>query len=160
MILAAKAYYPFLNTAFLFSLVVTLLLTYAVVPYGKRRPVGKKLTWGESMLGAAYVFFVCFLAYGVVPHHFLIHAGGELGWRKDKLLFGPGGILKPRSLGGWNPITLQYEAIQDTIAVLIYVVLLALQIYMWYWWQNRGKAKKSIGELATSSFGRPLVKKG
>jgi hypothetical protein len=159
MILAAKAYYPFLNTAFIFSTILTLLLIFAIVPYGKRRPVGKPLTWGEAMVGSAYAFFVMFMAYGVVPHHWLTHAGNELNWRKDKFLFGPGGILKPRSAGGWNPITLQYEAIQDIIAVLIYVVLLGVQIWVWMWWQNRGKATKSAGELVTSTFGRPLVKK-
>jgi hypothetical protein len=31
---------------------------------------------------------------------------------------------------------------------------------MWVEWQNRGKAKKSAGQLMTSTFGRPLVKKG
>jgi Na+-driven multidrug efflux pump len=159
MILAAKTYYPFLNTAFLFSLFLTLALMQLARMYGKRRPAGKRFTWGEAMLGSLYVYFVCFLAYGVVPHHWLNHATGEVGWRKDKFLWGPGGILKPRSAGGWNPITLQYAAVSDIVATLIYIVFLGLQIFVWIEWQNRGKAKKSAGELMTSTFGRPLVKK-
>jgi hypothetical protein len=157
---AAKAYYPFLNAAFLWSLLATVLMTLAVIPFGKRRPAGKRLSWGEAMVASCYVYFICFMAYGVVPHQWLTHAGNELGWRKDKFLWGPGGILKPTSAGGWNPITLQYEALQDIIATLIYVGFLGLQIFMWIWWQNRHKPKKAAGELATSTFGRPLVKKG
>lgn len=159
MILAAKVVYPFLNTAFIFTTIVTFAMIFAVFPYGKRRPVDKPLTWGDSMLGSMYVFFVAFMAYGVVPHQWLTHAGNELGWRKDKFLFGPGGILKPTSAGGWNPITLQYEAIQDIIAVVIYGIFLGLHIYMWIWWQNRGKVKPA-GELTSSTFGRPLAKRG
>jgi hypothetical protein len=154
----ARYYIPFLNVAFLFSLAVTILLTLAIIPFAKRRPAGKKLTWGEAMAGSAYVYFVLFLAYGVVPHQFLTHAGNELGWRKDKLLFGPGAILKPKSLGGFFPFQVSYEAIQDIIATVIYIVLLGVQIGLWVWWQNRNKPKAAKA-IATSSFGRPLVKK-
>ena len=49
------------------------------------------------------------------------------GWSKDKLIFGPGGILKPESAGGWNPITLQYEAVRDTIVVLLHALFFGLQ---------------------------------
>jgi hypothetical protein len=157
--LAAKVVYPFLNTAFLSSLAVTMVMIFAIIPFGKRRPAGKPLSWGESMVASVYVYFVCFMAYGVVPHQWLTHAGNELGWRTDKFFWGPGGILKPRSAGGWNPITLQYAAIQDVVAVLIYAVFLGLHVFMWMWWQNRHKSKKGAGELVTSTFGRPLVKK-
>jgi hypothetical protein len=43
--------------------------------------------------------------------------------------------------------------------VLIYAFFLGLQIYMWHYWQSRGK-KKTVPELPASSYGRPLVKKG
>jgi hypothetical protein len=94
-----------------------------------------------------------------VPHQFLTHAGNELGWRKDKLLFGPGALLKPKSMGGWFPFQISYEALQDVLAAGIYIIFLGIQIYMWIWWQNRNKPKaaKAIG---VSSFGRPLVRKG
>jgi protein-S-isoprenylcysteine O-methyltransferase Ste14 len=154
----ARYYIPFLNVAFLFSLTVTIVLTLAIIPFAKRRPAGKKLSWGEAMAGSAYVYFVLFMAYGVVPHQFLTHAGNELSWRSDKLLLGPAGVLKPKSLGGFFPFQVSYAAIQDIIATVIYIVFLGLQIWLWVWWQNRNKPKAAKA-IATSSFGRPLVKK-
>jgi hypothetical protein len=159
MSMFARYYIPFLNTAFVFSFLVTALLTLAVIPYGKRRPAGKSLSWGEAMVASVYVFFVLFLAYGVVPHQLLTHMGNELGWRKDKLVFGPGDILKPKSLGGFFPFQVSYEAIQDALVAGVYVVFLGIQMYMWVWWQNRHKPKADKS-LVVSHFGRPLLKRG
>ena len=85
--------WPGMNEAFLFSFTLTVVMTLAVIPFGKRRPVGKPLTWGEAMFGSAYAFAVMFLAYGVVPHQWLTHVQNELGWRADKPLNGPWDIL-------------------------------------------------------------------
>ena len=52
--------WPGVNQAFLFSFVFTTLLSVVVVPIGKRRKFDRKATWGEAMLGAAYVFAVLF----------------------------------------------------------------------------------------------------
>ena len=41
----------------------------------------------------------------------------NLGWDRTNIIYGPGGILKPQVLGGWNPITLQYEAARDIVVV-------------------------------------------
>ena len=41
----------------------------------------------------------------------------------------------------------------------IYIVFLGLQIGVWVWWQKRGQAKPGAKAL-TSSYGRPLVKRG
>ena len=54
-------------------------------------------------------------------------------------MYGPGDILKPQSLGGWNPITLQYEAIRDIVVVIIHVYFFGLLIFIWMWWQKRGQ---------------------
>ena len=156
----ARYYIPFLNVAFVFSLLVTIALTLVLIPLAKRRPLGTPMSWGEAMAASVYAFFVMFLAYGVVPHQFLTHAGNELGWRKDKLIFGPFEILKPQALGGKFPFTISYEALQDSLAAGIYIVFLALHIWIWVWWQKRGKAAKAAAAItATSNFGRPLVKK-
>ena len=149
--------WPGMNQAFIVSFVATLVLSLAINPYGKRRPVDKPLLWGDALLGATYMFGLLFLAFGVVPHQWIDHADKDLGWSRDKLIFGPGGILKPESAGGWNPITLQYEAVRDIIVVLIHVVFFGLYIYLAVWWQKRGEVKPK--ELPTSTYGRPLVKK-
>ena len=146
-----------MNVAFLVSFFASIGLTLAVIPYGKRRPVGKPLSWGEAMLAATYAFAVMFLAFGVVPHQWIDHADRNLGWSRDRLVLGPGQILKPQALGGWMPLTLQYEAIRDTVVVLLHALYFGLIIFIWAWWQKRGQVKTA--EIEVPSFGRPLVNK-
>ena len=137
--------------AFLVSLVATLGLAGLAMAYRSRRPVGTPLTWGEAMAAAVVIFFVIFLAYGVVPHQWLAWADNELGWRKDRIAMGPGDILD-KAL----PFTVTYQTIRDIIAAGIYIVFLGAQIALWAAWQNRGKRKPK--EIETSAFGRPLVR--
>jgi hypothetical protein len=157
MIAIAPLEWPGMNQAFLVALAATLVLSLAIIPFGKRRPVGAPFSWGEAMLGSTYLFGVLFLAFGILPHQFIDHADKDLGWSRDKLLFGPGGILKPQSAGGWNPITLQYQAVRDIVVVVLHLVLIGMYIYLAVWWQKRGDVKPK--ELPTSTYGRPLVKK-
>ena len=149
--------WPGVNQAFLASFFGAILLSLAIIPYGKRRPLDAPFSWGEALLGSTYIFGVMFLAFGIVPHQWIDHADKNLEWTKDKFLFGPGGILKPQSAGGWNPITLQYEAVRDIVVVLIHVVFIGLFVYLAVWWQKRGDVKPK--ELPTSTYGRPLVKR-
>ena len=116
MIAIAPLEWPGMNQAFLTALIATLVLSLAIIPYGKRRSVGAPFSWGEAMLASTYIFGVLFLAFGILPHQWIDHADKDLGWSKDKIIYGPGGILKPESAGGWNPITLQYEAVRDIVA--------------------------------------------
>ena len=149
--------WPGMNQAFLFSFVLTTGLTLAVIPYGKRRAPGRPLSWGEAMIGAAYVFLILFLAFGVVPHQWIDHADKNLGWRKDKPLLGPGGILKSKANGGSFPFDISYEAVRDIVVVVIHVIYVGLFIYIGSWWQKRGQ--QAAKEIETSTYGRPLVRK-
>jgi hypothetical protein len=138
--------------AFVFSLLATVAFSAVVPWYAKRRPVGTPLTWGEAMVAALYVFFVMFVAWGIMPHQWLSYADNALQWRKDKILVGPGsGVYK------FTRFTITYEALRDVIAAGLYVVTLGGMIVLWGMWQNRGQQKPK--ELPTSSYGRPLVKK-
>jgi len=139
--------------AFVVSVLGTILSVAVIVLVAKRRPVGTPLTWGEAMVAATFVFWLMFLIYGIVPHQWLTWADNELGWRKDKILFGPGDVLDTAL-----PFTMTYEVIRDFIAVGIYGVGLAGHVGLWIWWQNRGKEKPKA--LPTSAYGRPLVKPG
>ncbi len=132
-------------------------MSLVVIPIGQRRKFDRKATWGEAMLGSAYIFLVLFLAFGVVPHQFIDHADKELGWRKDKLVYGPFNILKSDTVGGSFPITISYEAIRDIIVVVIHVFYIGLMVYLFSWWQKRGVV--TAKEVVSSSYGRPLVKK-
>ena len=149
--------WPGMNQAFIVSFVVALLLSFAIIPYGKRRPLDAPFDWGQAVLASTYIFGVLFLAFGVVPHQWISHADKNLGWSRDKLLVGWGGFLEPQSQGGWNPITLQYEAVRDTVVVLIHVVFFGVFIFLAIWWQKRGDVKPKA--LPVSTYGRPLVKK-
>ena len=157
MIAIAPLEWPGMNQGFLVSFTAAVVLTLAIVPYGKRRAVDKPLLWGDAMLGSTFLFGLLFLTYGIVPHQWIDHADKDLGWSKDNIIFGPGGILKPESAGGWNPITLQYEALRDIVVVLIHAFFFALNIFVAVWWQKRGAVKPK--ELPTSTYGRPLVRK-
>ncbi len=150
--------WPGMNQAFLFSFIFTSAMSLAVIPYSKRRPVDRKATWGEAMVGSVYVFFAMFLAFGVVPHQFIDHADKELGWRKDKLLNGPFDILQAKANGGNFPFTLSYEALRDVIVIVIHVYFIGLMIYLFAYWQKRGE-KAASKQIESSSYGRPLVKK-
>jgi hypothetical protein len=155
--LFARYFIPGLNVALLFSFLLTVAMTVAVIPLAKRRPIGTPLSWGEAMVASVYAFFVMFLAYGVVPHQWLTHAGNELNWRADRFVIGP--KLGGRHLLEYLPFVVNRQAFQDIIAAGIYIVFFALHIYVWVWWQKRGQKQSGAKEL-TSSYGRPLVKRG
>lgn len=149
----------FMNQAFLFSFILATVMALVAIPYAKRRPKGTPTSWGEAMFAATYIFGVMFIAFGVVPHQFIDHADKNLGWSKANVLYGPFDVLKPKAFGGNFPFTASYEAIRDIIVIVIHVWYFGLLIVLWGKWQKRGDGKPST-ELATSSFGRPLVKKG
>jgi hypothetical protein len=155
--LVYATHYPFLNVALITSIVLTVGLTLAVIPYGKRRPVGTPVSWGEAVFAATYVFAVLFLAYGVVPHQWLTHADNELTWRADQIFVGHSAGAQLHL--AWMPFDVTKQTVRDIVVVVIYAVFLGLQILMWSWWQNRDKAKP-VPELPTSTYGRPLVRKG
>ncbi|MGH2686521.1 MAG: hypothetical protein ACRDJP_13740 [Actinomycetota bacterium] len=138
--------------AFIASILGLALTLAVIVRYMVKRPVDEPLTWGEAMVSSTYVFFVMFLAYGIIPHQWLAWADNELKWRKDKLLLGPGDVI-----GQALPFEVSYEALRDLVAVGIYGVMLVLHVALWMIWQNRGKAKPA--ELPTSPYGRPLVRR-
>ncbi len=144
--------------AFIVSFVVTTLLSLVAIPYGRRRPAGKPLAWGEAMAASVYAFGVMFLAYGVVPHQWLTWVQNELGWRADKKLYGIGNVFKSKADGGFFPFDINWLQIGDILVTIIYGFYLGLMIYLWSWWQKRGKTA-AAPVAATSSYGRPLVRK-
>ncbi len=96
-----------------------------------------------------------FLTYGIMPHQFIDHADKNLGWSRDKFIFGPGGILKPETAGGWNPITLQYEAIRDTLVVLLHAVFFGLHMWLAVWlaeaWRRRRRRRRNSPRPPTAA---------
>jgi hypothetical protein len=151
--------WPGFNEAFLFSFFLSTGMAFAVIPYSKRRPKGTPVSWGEAMLAAVYVFGVMFLAFGVVPHQWIAHSDANLLWTKSKIIYGPFDLLKPKALGGHFPFTASYEAVRDIVVVVLHVWYFGLILFLWGVWQKRGDATPGT-EVATSTYGRPLVRKG
>ncbi len=168
--------------AFLGSFLALILLVAAVFAYGGRRPVGTPVTWGEAIMGATVIFWIFFLAYGIVPHQFLSWADGKsMNWRSDSIgiPLGPFGSLLPGktsngwfsaernvmfpdgiAFGGRGRVIITKQAIRDIIAATLYIVFLGANMKLWVAWQNRGKkaaAKAAIEPV--SAYGRPLMKK-
>jgi len=150
--------------AFVCSILILIGVVAGAMRVGRNRPVGAPLSWGEAMAAGTYAFFGMFIAYGLVPHLWLTWADSELKWRPDVLvseypIFGDFrlGFLAPMDKGGWFPVTLDMQRVRDVIVVLIYVGLLAGQMWLWGWWQKRGTRPST--ELVTSEYGRPLVKR-
>lgn len=137
--------------AFVASIIVLVLLVSFVMWYGNRRPVGTPLTWAEGMLGAVTVFAIFLLAYAIVPNQWLFWAYNQLNWRADAIAY-------KLSFFGRGTITITKAAIADTIATVIYVVMLGANIFLWAKWQKRGQ-KREVPAIETSTFGRPLVRK-
>ena len=146
--------------AFVVSFAIALLGIGAIVLYGRRRPVGAPLSWGEALAAATYVFALMFWAYGVVPHQWLVWANNELRWTPSKKIV---------TVGQWEifnapmpPFTVDAEKLRDVVVVVIYGFYLTMHVALWMLWQNRGKRaeQRAQRELAPSSYGRPLVKQG
>lgn len=154
--------------AFLTSVALLIAGVATAVAVGKRRPVGKPLTWGEGMLAGVFVFGLFLLAYAVVPNQWLLWADNELNWRPDAI----GIPMGPLPFGGKDHtlfengieffgrgrILVTKQTVRDVIVTLIYVVMLGANIALWSWWNRRGK-KKEVPVVATSTFGRPLVRR-
>ena len=150
-----------LNVAFILSMVIGLGGFFGALRYGnKRRAVGQPLSWGEAIAASTFAFALMFWCYGVVPHQWLTWTGNELSWRPDKVLVGP----KLPFTGDegmfeyFLPFTLNYENLSHIGAVVIYGLFLGLHIAAWALWQDRAKPRQPA--IATSEYGRPLVKQG
>ncbi len=127
-------------TAFLTSIVVSVLMAGAIIWEGKHRPPGTKVTWGEAMFAAMFIFFLMLMVYGVVPDRWLRYADGELKWRTDKIgiPMGPMGhflhnvlhigsatnVIAPNGVKffGRGKIKISANTIENIISTLIYGV--------------------------------------
>ncbi len=150
--------------AFVSSMIAMILMVAVCLYVGARRPLGTPVTWGEAMVGGTWVFGIMMLAYGIVPHQWLNYADNELLWRPDKLLVGisSGGVVfgnEAKDLGGTGRILINYQAIRDIVATVLYIVFLGGQMYLWSVWQKRGRKKPGDVEEARSRFGRPVLRK-
>ena len=81
------------------SIMITGLMVYGIVAYGRRRPIDRPTSWGEAMLGSAFVFMLLLMVFGVVPDRWIRLTDNEWGWSVERMLFTEGQFLDG------NPIT-------------------------------------------------------
>ena len=123
--------WPGVNMAFLLSFFGAIVLTLAVIPYGKRRPVGKPVSWGEAMLGVGLrlrrdVPRLRHRAQPVdQPRRPATSAGHGQAHRRPRRH-----PASSQADGGWFPFTLQYEAVRDIVVVIIHVIFFGLFIFI------------------------------
>lgn len=144
-------------TALLVSIVFSLIMTGAFGMWSNRRAADDHMTWGESGVLSVYLMFLLFLVFGIVPHQWLTLAENEWSFRADRI-WDAWGLITAQSQGGWFPFEITYRVLSDSFAAIIYIVYLIAMIFLWIKWQGRGDVKKA--ELPTSTYGRPLVKRG
>jgi hypothetical protein len=143
--------------AFVTASLIGVLGCVAVLVYGKRRPVGAPISWGEAMLAATFAFLMFFWWYGVIPNQWLNWADNELNWRSDAYFIQHGQGLFGMTWSWW-PIDIPKQVIRDLVVVVIYGIGLALHVALWAVWQDRSKERPK--EIPASRYGRPLVRKG
>lgn len=143
---------------------VLFLVLLTPVMVAIRRPKSKhKATWAQAMAGAILVWALMILAYGSIPHEWLTFANGHLKWDESHFL-----VRSGQEIGPFRFLNLDVDkrAISDTVATLIYVVFLTVNIYLFAAWQKRPLAKDpetttddETVVVGTSAFGRPVTAK-
>jgi len=144
--------------AFITSIVVLLLMSGVTLYVAWDRPQDARLTWGEGMVGAVWVFMILVMMFGVVPDQWIRWADTDLGWSTDTFFYQH---ANNDYLGAFIRFDIHMQAVRDVIVVIIHVVFLVALPPAVLAWQKRGPAR-SLGqprtEIPISDFGRPLVK--
>ncbi len=136
------------------SIVVTALMGWVVVAYGKRRPTDRPTTWGEAMLGAVFVFMLLLLLFGIVPDRWVRFTDNELGWSVERFLFTEGQFLTAPIT--FPPTRLDLKKVSDMVVIVEHVIAIAGLLLMWRWWQKRDQTEAPAEPV--SDFGRPLIR--
>ena len=137
------------------SIVITALMIAGVIEYGKRRPVDRQTSWGEAMLGSAFVFMLLLMVFGVVPDRWVRLTDNEWGWSVERMLFTEGQFIDGNPIT-FPPMRMDLKKVSDVVVVIQHIVALVGLPLLWLWWQKRDQ-KKVVAE-PVSDFGRPLVK--
>ena len=137
---------------------VLLLIGIGVVLVMARRPKpAEPATWAQAMVGALGVFGLMVLAYGTVPHEWIIFANSYLHWSAANYVMHKNRIIH---------FDINTQAANDAVAALIYVVTLTANVFLFSLWQKRPVRAPEADEKAepvaagTSAFGRPMTAKG
>jgi len=140
--------------------VVIFIIGLGVIGFLARRPKpAEPPTWAQAMLGALAAFALMIIAYGTIPHEWIVFANSYMRWGTAKYVF-----TKNRFIH----FNVNKQTANDGIAALIYVVMLGLNIRLFQIWQRRPVAAPASDDDATaaepqpagtSAYGRPMTAK-
>ena len=151
--------WPGVNVAFLFSFLLTTALSLVVIPYAKRRPKGTPTSWGEAMLAVdVRVLRACSSRSASSRTSGSTTPTRTSAGRKAKIVYGPFDLLKPKALGGWFPFTHPLRG-DPRHRRRGHPRLLLRPDDLPVVRSGRSVARPRSKDVATSTYGRPLVKK-
>ena len=154
--------WPGFNQALILSIVVLVALIAGAVLYGKRRPVGKPLSWGEAHArrDLRLLRHVHGLRRGPEPVARCTRRHG-LGWRTDKKVYGPGDILQAQSPRRQLPVRRSTTCRSATPSPRRSTSSSwACRSTSSSWWQTSGQGQAERRARRRPTYGRPLVRKG
>lgn len=141
----------------IWSVVLLLIGVGAIMLIARRPKSPEPPTWAQAMLGALAAFSLMLLAYGTVPHEWIVYANSYLNWGTAKYVFQRNRLIH---------FDVTKQAANDGVAALIYVVMLGLNIRLFQIWQKRpvrepepaadAEARQPAG---TSAYNRPVTAK-
>ena len=141
----------------IWSVVLLLIGVGAILAIARRPKSPEPPTWAQAMLGALAAFSLMILAYGTVPHEWIVYANSYLNWGTAKYIFQRNRIIH---------FDVTKQVANDGIAALIYVIMLGLNIKLFQVWQKRpvrepestdaGDERQPAG---TSAYNRPVTAK-
>ena len=142
---------------------VILLVGLAVIMVIMRRPKSPEPpTWAQSMLGALSVFSLMLVAYGTIPHEWIVYANSYLHWSAAAFVFQKNRFVH---------FDVNKQAANDAVAAIIYVVMLTGNVALFAMWQKRPVAQPAPDDAAgeapgaarqpsgTSAYNRPVTAK-
>jgi hypothetical protein len=142
---------------------VILLIGLAVIMVFMRRPKSPEpATWAQSMLGALGVFSLMLVAYGTIPHEWIVYANSYLHWSAAAFVFQKNRFIH---------FDVNKQAANDAVAAIIYVVMLTGNVALFAMWQKRpvaqpakdddgaGSPADSRQPAGTSAYNRPVTAK-
>ena len=137
------------------SILITGLMIYGVVACGTRRPIDRRTSWGEAMVGATFVFMLFMMVFGVVPDRWVRLTDNEWGWSVERMLFTEGQFIDGNPIT-FPPFRMDLKKVSDIVVVVEHIVALVGLPFIWLWWQKRDEKKPTVEPV--SDFGRPLMK--
>ena len=98
-------------------------------------------TWAQTVVGAMFVWFMFALGYGVIPHEWLTFGNSYLNFDSSSFLLHKNRII---------PFDITRDKLVDSVAAVIYVIVLGLNIFFFAAWQKRKVAEPAVDGAETS----------